>query len=74
MPLVIVVGELDEVNVAATKLAHVGIAGLNSFLGGGILCLKPFKWIAITIRSAITLRASGCDSQMPSSYEPPSRP
>jgi rhodanese-related sulfurtransferase len=36
LPLVFVAGDLDQINIAATKLAHLGIADVKGYLGGGV--------------------------------------
>ena len=47
--LVIVADDVNQTNVAATKLAHLGIADVKGFLGGGIYAWQQAKFATETI-------------------------
>jgi rhodanese-related sulfurtransferase len=49
LPLVIMADDVNQTNVAATKLAHLGIADVKGFLGGGIYAWQQAKFATETI-------------------------
>jgi rhodanese-related sulfurtransferase len=49
LPLVVVADDVNHTNAAATKLAHLGIADVKGFLGGGIYAWQQAKFATETI-------------------------
>ena len=49
LPVVIMADDVNQTVVAATKLAHVGIANVKGFLGGGIYAWQQAKFATATI-------------------------
>ena len=49
LPMVIVADDVNQTSVAATKLAHLGIADVKGFLGGGIYAWRQAKFATETI-------------------------
>jgi rhodanese-related sulfurtransferase len=49
LPLVIVADDVNQTNVATTKLAHLGIADVKGFLGGGMYAWQQAKFATGTI-------------------------
>jgi rhodanese-related sulfurtransferase len=48
-PMVIVADDVNQINVAGAKLAHLGIADVKGFLGGGMYAWQQAKFATETI-------------------------